>query len=224
MARPRVYISGPLSTGGGNRESNVRVAVAAFEQLSRLGFAPLCPHLSHYAEEVHNVRFSHAEWIELDLEWVEASEAVYRLRGASDGADQECGHAINCGIPVLYSVTSLEEWRDEEWCRRPREQRIVTKGDSRFRRELEELIELHDAKQADYGTDGDPFANLRASAGFGIAPWLGAVVRLNDKVNRIKSFVRNGKLRNESLVDSLRDISVYAAIAKILYEEEHGGT
>jgi hypothetical protein len=224
MARPRVYISGPLSTGGGNRESNVRVAVAAFEQLSRLGFAPLCPHLSHYAEEVHNVRFSHAEWIELDLEWVEASEAVYRLRGASDGADQEVNHAEKCGIPVMHTVCSLEKWRDATWTRKPKEQRIVTKGDSRFRRELEELIELHDAKQADYGTDGDPFANLRASAGFGIAPWLGAVIRLNDKVNRIKSFVRNGKLRNESLVDSFRDISVYAAIAKILYEEEHGGT
>jgi hypothetical protein len=96
------------------------VAVAAFEQLSRLGFAPLCPHLSHYAEEVHNVRFSHAEWIELDLEWVEASEAVYRLRGDSDGADQEVAHAEKCGIPVMHTVCSLEAWRDNEWCRKPK--------------------------------------------------------------------------------------------------------
>lgn len=112
-----MYISGALSTGGGNRETNVRIAVAAFDNLFKRGFAPLCPHLSHYAEEVHNVRLSHAEWIELDLEWVEIAEVVYRIPGDSDGADQECAHAKKCGIPVCYTLTTLEAWRDNEWCR-----------------------------------------------------------------------------------------------------------
>ena len=218
MTRPRVYLSGPISLG--DKEANVRVAVAAFESLIHAGFSPLCPHLSYFAEEVYSVRLEHSTWIEVDLQWVEVSEAVLRLRGTSVGADEEVAHAEKLGIPVFHTQCALEAWRDNEWARPAKHQRIVTKGDSRFRKELEELIELHDSKQADYGTDGDPFANLRASAGFGIAPWLGAVVRLNDKVNRIKSFVRNGKLRNESLVDSLIDISVYGVIAKILWEEE----
>jgi hypothetical protein len=221
--RPRIYISGPLSTGGGDREANVKAAVAAFDHLFKIGFAPLCPHLSHYAEEVHNVRLSHAEWIELDVEWVETSEAVFRLRGISVGADQECAHAEKCGIPVFHTVSSLEAWRDNEWVRRPKTLTIRA-GDPRFHARLKAMAELHDRKQADYGTDGDPFANVRASREFGIAPWLGAILRLNDKVTRIKSFAKKGTLKNESLEDSFDDIAVYAVIARLLYDEEHGGT
>ena len=90
----------------------------------------------------------------------------------------------------------------------------------RFHEILSELGELHDLKQKDYGSGNDPFANVRASAEFGIPPWLGAVLRLNDKVVRIKSFVRNGRLENEKVEDSLRDIAVYATIALVLWEEQ----
>lgn len=84
---------------------------------------------------------------------------------------------------------------------------------------LVEVGDLHDRKQADYGTDTDPFANVRASEEFGIPGWVGALVRLNDKVVRLKSFARKGVLANESAADSMRDIAVYALIALVLYEE-----
>jgi len=93
-------------------------------------------------------------------------------------------------------------------------------GDRRFLEKLEQIAELHSLKQADYGVGEDPFANIRASQDFGVPPWVGAVIRLNDKVTRIKSFVQNGTLKNESVADSLLDISVYALIALILFEEE----
>ena len=89
----------------------------------------------------------------------------------------------------------------------------------RFHELLEELGDLHDRKQSDYGTDDDPFYNLRASTAFGLEPWVGAMVRLNDKINRVQSFIRKGELANESLEDSLRDIAVYAVIAQVLLEE-----
>lgn len=87
---------------------------------------------------------------------------------------------------------------------------------------VEEIRELHLRKSKDYGNSktGDPLANLRAAARFGVDPWLGAVVRLNDKITRIESFVTNGKLANESLQDSLMDIAVYGILALILFREK----
>ena len=93
-------------------------------------------------------------------------------------------------------------------------------ADDRFSQKLSVLLSLHNKKRADYGRVADPFANIRASAEFGIPPWEGAILRLNDKIHRIKSFIQNGKLVNESLIDSFQDIAVYAIIAWILYEEE----
>ena len=85
---------------------------------------------------------------------------------------------------------------------------------------IDEIGQLHDKKQADYGTDKDPFANIVASSEFGIKPWIGAMLRLNDKVSRIKSFILRGVLRNEPVSDSMVDIAVYALIAKVLYDRE----
>ena len=93
------------------------------------------------------------------------------------------------------------------------------KNTERFHAILKELGELHDKKQKDYGSDKEPFANLKAAEEFGIPAWLGAVIRLNDKVARIKSLVTKGSLSNESLEDSLKDIAVYGAIALVLFEE-----
>lgn len=93
-------------------------------------------------------------------------------------------------------------------------------GDPRFHKLLKDIGYLHDKKQEDYGADHDPFANVRASADFGIPPWVGALVRLNDKVTRLKAFARKGELSNESAEDSMMDIMVYAGIALILYREE----
>ena len=104
----------------------------------------------------------------------------------------------------------------------PDEQR---KGDPRFHAILQQMGELHDKKQADYGVEGDPFANVRASKEWGVEPWLGALIRLNDKVTRLKTFVRTRKLANEGVEDSLLDIAVYAIISLILLREraESGG-
>ena len=89
----------------------------------------------------------------------------------------------------------------------------------RFRSILDEMWALHVRKGADYGSNTDPYANVRASEDFGVPPWVGALIRLNDKITRLKSFIRNGNLVNESVEDSIRDIQVYSVIMQVLYEE-----
>jgi hypothetical protein len=79
---------------------------------------------------------------------------------------------------------------------------------------------LHAQKQRDYGKPGDPFANVRSTVEWGIPAWVGAMVRLNDKVKRLQALARTGGLANESAVDSFRDIAVYALIALVLYSQE----
>lgn len=87
-----------------------------------------------------------------------------------------------------------------------------------------EMVDLHKKKQADYGTDGDPFANVRASGEFGIDPWLGALLRANDKMTRLKTFSQKGTLANEGVEDSLIDLANYAVISLVLWREQNAAS
>lgn len=93
----------------------------------------------------------------------------------------------------------------------------------RFHALLAEIADLHDRKNADYAGDGDPFANFRLSAGLGVSPFLGCLVRMGDKWSRVQTLVRKGEenraVVEESLTDTLRDLAVYSLIAICLYEE-----
>lgn len=95
-------------------------------------------------------------------------------------------------------------------------------GDPRFHALLAELSRLHVRKATDYGRGCDVFANVRASEEFGIPAWRGALVRLNDKVHRLKSYCLNGSLANEGVADSLMDLAAYSLIALILFRETEG--
>jgi hypothetical protein len=96
---------------------------------------------------------------------------------------------------------------------------VEERGDPRFHDLLRKIGELHDRKQADYGTGEDPLANIRGSESWGVRPWVGALIRVNDKLRRLQAFARKGVLANEGVEDSLMDISVYALLALILYRE-----
>lgn len=86
---------------------------------------------------------------------------------------------------------------------------------------LADIRAMHDKKQADYGRDGDPFANIRSSTEWGIPAWVGSLVRGGDKFKRLQKAASGKQLRNESVEDSLIDLAVYAIIALILWREEH---
>lgn len=92
----------------------------------------------------------------------------------------------------------------------------------RFHQVMEELGLLHDTKQEDYGRENDPFANVRAAEEWDVPAWVGAMIRATDKVRRLQAFRRNGRLSNEGVEDSLKDLAVYSVIALVLYEEATG--
>jgi hypothetical protein len=94
---------------------------------------------------------------------------------------------------------------------------------SPFSAVLAEIQALHDKKNQDYGRPRDPYANVRASEDFGIAPWVGALVRANDKMRRLQRAASGHTLMNEGVEDSLLDLATYAIIGLVLYRERENG-
>ena len=99
---------------------------------------------------------------------------------------------------------------------------------------LEKLLKLHTetsehciavmrAKNKDYsGGTGDPYSNFRIAECFDLHPVTGILLRLTDKLQRIRSFVKNGSLavKGESVDDACDDIVNYAILIKGMLREE----
>ena len=85
---------------------------------------------------------------------------------------------------------------------------------NRLEQLTEQLIETYKAKNADYG---DSFADSFKE--FGITS---AVVRMNDKMNRIKSLSKgeDRQVKDESLTDSLMDLANYALMTVIELDQQ----
>lgn len=118
-----VYIAGPISHG--DLCDNINRATDAFNRLAIAGLAPLCPQWSCFSTgafvsptsgkvyakaDIAGSGLAHSCWIEIDLVFVERSDAVLRLSGQSAGADCEVEHARNCGVPVFTSVEEVIAW------------------------------------------------------------------------------------------------------------------
>ena len=86
-----------------------------------------------------------------------------------------------------------------------------------FESVLDEMKELHAKKDKDYGS-----AFHKSFEEFGVTS---GVVRLNDKMERVKSLVKNGKaeVKDDSLLDSLKDMACYAVMLYVeLKNKKHG--
>ena len=69
------------------------------------GFAPFCPHLTHFLH-MNNWQ-PYEKWLEIDLAFLAHCEAAIRIPGESAGADNEIKRANELGIPVFHSVDDL---------------------------------------------------------------------------------------------------------------------
>lgn len=97
-----------------------------------------------------------------------------------------------------------------------------------------QLLKLHEetcekcrsimrVKNQDYcGGSGDPYANFRIASAFGIHPAMGIVLRITDKLQRVRAFAANGTMavKEESVDDALEDIVNYAILLKGMLKEE----
>ena len=91
-------------------------------------------------------------------------------------------------------------------------------------KELSRLQEIIKQKSADYsGGSDDALANFRLSEQLGLADAeIGLLIRLVDKIQRIKSFLAKGSLEvpNESAQDAARDIIGYSVALLALLEDK----
>ena len=93
-------------------------------------------------------------------------------------------------------------------------------GSGEFFAVLDEVAQLHRRKTLDYGTDQDALSNIRQSADvIGSPAWAGAILRISDKMHRLRSFFHRGAVEFDGVEDTLLDITAYAAIALVLYRE-----
>lgn len=83
-------------------------------------------------------------------------------------------------------------------------------------------LEIMKKKNHDYTQgSGDPFKNFRASEVLGVPDFLGILVRMQDKMQRIRTFGERGKLEvdGEGLLDAVVDIRNYAVLVYALMTE-----
>ena len=119
-----------------------------------------------------------------------------------------------CGDGVLSETYA--EWNPPTPKYRP--------GTDSFVAVLEELRSLHMRKTMDYGVDEDALANIRNSADvINVPAYAGCVLRMADKMQRLRSFFRRGEVEFDGVEDTLLDIAAYAAIALVVYREHASG-
>lgn len=120
---------------------------------------------------------------------------------------------------IGYPSTIDEVVEDIKWFRQ-QVGKTQHPSSGRFMELLDEMRKLHTSKSADYGSQEDPLANIRSGADFvGIEPWRGCMVRIADKVQRLKTYCKTGKLVHEGVADTLLDLAAYSLLAVILHEE-----
>lgn len=96
---------------------------------------------------------------------------------------------------------------------------------------LLECVALYKAKASDYNHPtkhvNDPLSNFRVAEELGVPAYLGALVRMADKWERIKTLthkrVKSGEgptVKDESIEDTLMDIINYGAIVLALYRQQ----
>jgi hypothetical protein len=114
---------------------------------------------------------------------------------------------------------------EEEWYK------ILTETLTRSPKFFDELVksaDIHNRKNLNYAGNGtDPFKNFRECEKLAcpyckrkIPAWVGVMIRMTDKYSRMTNLLGGiDDMVGESVKDTDLDLSIYAKIFKILYEE-----
>lgn len=103
---------------------------------------------------------------------------------------------------------------------REKQQSSLRPGSAEFCAVLDEIKQLHLRKTLDYGCDEDALSNIRSSSDvINVSPWAGCILRISDKMHRLRSYFRRGRVEFDGIEDTMLDIAAYAVIALVLYRE-----
>ena len=108
-----VYLATPMRKG--DWRANIVNASLIAADLMEMGFSVINPVGSWLPDLVAPLTID--QWLANDYGLIEASDCVYRVEGVSEGADKECYHAQQNGIPIFYDLESLcMEYIDDLIC------------------------------------------------------------------------------------------------------------
>jgi hypothetical protein len=126
---------------------------------------------------------------------------------------------------ILRGERALKDGRHDEPERRPLGAAVIRDdglrpGSREFIDVLDELRELHLKKTRDYGEDQDALANIRNGADVvAIDAWKACLIRMADKMQRLKAACHNGRVEFDGIPDTLMDLAAYSVISLVLYRE-----
>jgi hypothetical protein len=102
-----------------------------------------------------------------------------------------------------------------------RSEGVGSQGSGAYLQLLDEMSKLHLAKNAGYGTAHDAWSNFRLSEQWGVPAYIGCLVRMSDKYQRLQNIIRDPQLDqvNESIIDTAMDLAAYALIFVCLWNE-----
>lgn len=97
------------------------------------------------------------------------------------------------------------------------EDKLVSCKEIEFAKLTKQMLETFKKKNADYGD-----STTQTFKEFGLTSY---AIRLNDKLNRIKSFCKKGELevKDERIIDTLMDMSAYCLLAVIDIKNKENG-
>lgn len=104
-----IFIAGPYSS---DPVGNTGRAMEVVHKLMDLGYAPFCPHLTHFLH-LHRWR-AYEEWLALDMVYLEKCDALLRLTGHSSGADKEVMRADELGMRVYFKIEDIPDRHKKE--------------------------------------------------------------------------------------------------------------
>lgn len=110
----KVFITGPYTNG--DVAQNVKNAMDMANRLIELGFAPFCPHLTHFLH-MNNWQ-PYEKWIMIDKAFLKCCDAIIILQTdiPSKGSKEEVSYATELGIPVFReeSLSQMIEFFSSE--------------------------------------------------------------------------------------------------------------
>ena len=89
-----------------------------------------------------------------------------------------------------------------------------------FKKIQEEQYRLFASKMSDYGLDNIALGTKLETKDEKKMSLSGIFFRMNDKINRWKTFLTKGEVQNESLTDTYKDLSNYGLIALLVEKDQ----
>lgn len=159
---------------------------------------------------------------QIPADWILQGEAELQARRQAAAAGWK--DVVAAAEPARQAVRIAQATTDErsdvysEW--QPPTGQTLRPGSAEFLAVLDELRRLHLRKCMDYGVDEDAFSNISSSADVVNVPaWAGCMIRIADKLHRIRSYFRHGRTEFDGVEDTLLDMASYAVIALIKYRQ-----